>query len=89
MTRFIEGGWRVATVDATAIAVAHKLGSRTNPIVNTAILGAFSSVTGLVGIDSVTEAIGEGIPTKPESNIAAAIEASHEIRTSLYEEVKL
>jgi len=89
MTRFIDGGWRVATVDATAIAVAHQLGSRTNPIVNTAILGAFSSVTGLVGIDSVTEAIREGISIKSEANVEAAIEASREIWTSLHAEVSL
>jgi 2-oxoacid:acceptor oxidoreductase gamma subunit (pyruvate/2-ketoisovalerate family) len=89
MTRFTEGGWRVATVDASAIAASLQLGSRTNPIVNTSILGAFASVTGLVSIDSVTEAIREGIPIKPEANIEAAITASRETRTSLCEEVSL
>jgi len=89
MARFIEGGWRVATVDASSIAAEYKLGSRTNPIVNTAILGAFASVTGLVKIGSVAEAIREGISIKPEANIDAATKAFQEIKTSLYEEVSL
>lgn len=33
-------GRRVATVDATSVAIAHRLGTRTVPIVNTAMLGA-------------------------------------------------
>jgi hypothetical protein len=36
------GAFRVATVDASAVAAAHGIGSRTQPIVNTAILGAFA-----------------------------------------------
>jgi 2-oxoacid:acceptor oxidoreductase gamma subunit (pyruvate/2-ketoisovalerate family) len=89
MTHFIEGGWKVATVDASSIAAVHQLGSRTNPIVNTAILGAFSSATGLVRIESVSEAIREGISIKPEANVEAALQASREIRTSQLEEVSL
>ncbi|MFQ5807257.1 MAG: 2-oxoacid:acceptor oxidoreductase family protein, partial [Phycisphaerae bacterium] len=37
-------GRRVATLDATSIAVAHQLGTRTVPIVNTAILGMAAKV---------------------------------------------
>lgn len=37
-------GWHVATVDATAIAVANKLGTRAVPIVNTTMLGAVARV---------------------------------------------
>lgn len=65
----------VAAVDATSIAVRHGLGTNTNPIVNTAILGAFARATGLVGIDSVAASISEGVPTRPEENAAAAREA--------------
>ncbi len=36
------------TVDAGSIAVSWGLGSASNPIVNTAILGAFCRATGLV-----------------------------------------
>ncbi len=71
--RFVS--FRVATVDASKIAVENHLGSRTQPIVNTAILGALSRVTGLVGIDAVVQAIQEAIPTKKEANTRAALEA--------------
>jgi len=69
---FSEGGWRVATVAAGAIAVEYGLGTRTNPIVNTAILGAFARLSGLVSLEAITEAISEGVPTRPEANVAAA-----------------
>ncbi len=66
----------VATVPAAEIAVAHKLGTRTNPIVNTAILGAFARVTGFVSLEAITESIAEKIPTRhQERNQAAAREA--------------
>ncbi len=67
--------FRVATVDATRIAAENHLGSRTQPIVNTAILGGFSRITGLVGIDAVVESIEEAVPTKKEANTRAALEA--------------
>ncbi len=65
----------VATVDATEIAVRHGLGTHTNPIVNTAILGAFARATGLVGIESVVESIRDGVPKGHEQNAAAARDA--------------
>ncbi len=70
-----NGGWKVATVDASAIAARLRLGNRSNPIVNTAILGAIARVTELVKLDSVTEAIAQGVPVHPENNVAAAREA--------------
>ena len=73
-------GFRTATVNATSIAIQNGLGSRTNPIVNTAILGAFSKVTGLVGIDSIALAIREEIPGKKNENAKAAREAYQEVR---------
>jgi 2-oxoacid:acceptor oxidoreductase gamma subunit (pyruvate/2-ketoisovalerate family) len=68
--------YRVATVDANTIARKHGLGSRTQPIVNTAILGAFAVQSGLVRLDSVCDAIAEEIPIQPEENVAAAREAA-------------
>ena len=73
-------GFQSATVDATSIALRNGLGSRTNPIVNTAILGAFSKVTSLVGIDSIALAIREEVPGKKNENAAAAREAYLEVR---------
>ncbi|RLF53630.1 MAG: pyruvate ferredoxin oxidoreductase [Thermoplasmata archaeon] len=73
--------YRVSAVDAGSIAVEHHLGSSANPIVNTAILGAFSRVTGLVGIDAVAQAIEEYVPVKKEENMLAARDAYEKVLT--------
>ena len=70
----------IAAVNATAIAVQHGLGTHTNPIVNTAILGAFAKTTSLVRIESIEAAIREGVPKGPEENAAAAREAYEQAR---------
>lgn len=49
----LGGNFMVSTVDATAIA----LETLKRPITNTAILGAFSKVTGLVKVESIEKAI--------------------------------
>jgi pyruvate ferredoxin oxidoreductase gamma subunit/2-oxoisovalerate ferredoxin oxidoreductase gamma subunit len=69
------GDFRVATVDASGIAFKHGLGSRTEPIVNTAILGAFAKMTGLIGMESLAATIRESVPGKGKENEAAAREA--------------
>jgi 2-oxoacid:acceptor oxidoreductase gamma subunit (pyruvate/2-ketoisovalerate family) len=68
--------FRVGTVDASAIAQRHGLGSRTQPIVNTAILGAFAAFSGLVTLDSVCAAIEAEVPMRAADNVAAAREAA-------------
>lgn len=75
--------FRVATVAASEIAAAHQLGTRTNPIVNTAILGAFARATELVQLESVLAAITEKIPTRPESNHAAARDAYEQVQMAM------
>lgn len=72
--------YKVHVVDAAAIAAAHRLGSASNPIVNTAILGAFARATGLVGIEAVEKAIGLYVPVKKEKNIKAAREAHDRVK---------
>ncbi len=67
--------YKVALVDAGVLAVKHKLGTPTAPVVNTAILGAFSKMTGMVTIGSVIRAIRDNVPDKQEENVAAAREA--------------
>lgn len=51
-------GLNVATIDATSIAVANGLGTRTVPIVNTTILGAVARVFGLT-VDDARHALAE------------------------------
>jgi 2-oxoacid:acceptor oxidoreductase gamma subunit (pyruvate/2-ketoisovalerate family) len=79
--------FRVATVEAGAIAARNGLGSRTQPIVNTAILGAFAAVSRLVLLESVCEAIREEVPINPEANVRAAREAAAAVRCSTEREV--
>lgn len=67
--------YKVSTINATEIAVKHKLGTLAAPIVNTAIVGAVVKILNLTKLESLIEAIREGVPLKPEDNIKAAIEA--------------
>lgn len=67
--------FRPVVVNAARIAMNHKLGSITQPIVNTAIIGALAKATGLAKIESVVEAIKEEVPAKQEANALAAMEA--------------
>ncbi len=67
--------FRYYVLDATAIAAAHGLGSRTAPIVNTAIMGGFAKIADIVTLDAVLESIRELAPVKEEENVAAAKEA--------------
>jgi len=67
--------FKVFTIDATDIAVRHQLGTLAAPIVNTAIVGAVAKILKLTKLESLVEAIKEGVPQKPEENVQAAIEA--------------
>jgi len=66
---------KIALVDATKIAIDHRLGSKATPIVNTAILGSFAKAIDSIKIDSVLDAIKEKSPAKSEENAKAAKEA--------------
>ena len=68
--------FRVSLVDASDVARRFGLGSKTQPIVNTAILGAFAADSGLVGLDAICDAIAESLPGKADLNIKAAREAA-------------
>ncbi len=79
--RFADlGEYRIATVDASHIAVKHHLGSITAPIVNTAIAGAVASFTHLFGLENLADAIRAHVPIKPDENVAAAMEAAEAVR---------
>lgn len=72
--------FRIATSDATGIAAAHHLGSVQSRPVSTAMVGAFSRVTGLVGLNSVLQAIREEVPGNTDQNAAAAAEAYQSVK---------
>jgi 2-oxoacid:acceptor oxidoreductase gamma subunit (pyruvate/2-ketoisovalerate family) len=69
--------FNLSSVDASGIAVRHGLGSKLAPLVNTVVLGAFARVVENPGIelDHLLRAIEQGVPVKPERNVAAAREA--------------
>lgn len=71
----LPAAFNVATCDATAVALAHGLGSRTMPIVNTSIAGAFAAATQLVSLASVLAVIPDVVPIEAAANAAAAREA--------------
>ena len=67
------GGWRVATVDATGIALELGLRVAGQPVVNTSMVGAFAGASGEVRLESVVEAIrGNWRGSAGEKNARAA-----------------
>jgi len=70
-----EGNYRIATVPATKIALKNRLGSKASPIVNTAILGGVIRILELCDLDTLVEAVREGVPIKEDANEAATREA--------------
>ena len=72
--------FRVATIDADAIAISHELGTSATPIVNTTLLGAFVRVSGLgVTLDALLGFIDTEITKKTDENKKAAHEAFHAV----------
>ena len=73
-------GYKIATVNATEIAMNNHLGSQAAPIVNTSILGAYARAIGNVNIKFVVDAIRENAPAKKDDNAKAA-EAAYDSTT--------
>ena len=73
-------GYRLAFVDATHIALRHQLGTRTHPIVNTAIMGALARVLGMPPMNAIAMAIEEEIADRCEENIKAAQDAFEDVQ---------
>ena len=67
--------FRVVHVNATEIAIKNGLGTKTHPMINTAMCGAFSRIMDMPDIDTLATVIQEEIKIKPEGNIKAAREA--------------
>jgi pyruvate ferredoxin oxidoreductase gamma subunit len=73
----LGGDFRVATVDATTIAL-ETLG---RPITNTAILGSFAKITGLVKLESIEKAIMKTFPGRiGEMNVEAVKRSYNEVK---------
>jgi Pyruvate/2-oxoacid:ferredoxin oxidoreductase gamma subunit len=74
----IEKGMCVAPTGG--VARDHGLGARSQPITNTAMMGAFARVLGTPPLDAVLEAIRAEMPAKREENAAAAREAYESVQ---------
>ena len=72
-------GFRLAWVDATQIAIDCDLGTRTHPIINTAMIGAFAKMMSRPPLGTISEAIKAEITTKPANNIQAAQKAYEQV----------
>ncbi len=70
-------GRQVATVDATSLAVSHKLGTRSVPIVNTTMLGAIGEVFGIT-LEEIEASLAELRFGEP--NVTSARQAFQQVR---------
>jgi pyruvate ferredoxin oxidoreductase gamma subunit/2-oxoisovalerate ferredoxin oxidoreductase gamma subunit len=73
-------GYRLAFADANRIALRNQLGTRTHPIVNTAMMGAFARMMDMPPLDAIRAVIEEEIPDTHKQNIAAAEDAYREVQ---------
>jgi pyruvate ferredoxin oxidoreductase gamma subunit/2-oxoisovalerate ferredoxin oxidoreductase gamma subunit len=73
-------GFQVAWVDATGIALNHRLGTRTSPIINTAMLGAYARVHAQPAMEHVEQAILNEVPIKQHENVRAARDAFAQVQ---------
>jgi len=70
LSRFAD--FKLAWVDASRIAADLGLGTRTLPMINTAMLGAITGVLGFPPVDQLVNVIHEEISVKPDENGKAA-----------------
>lgn len=73
---------RVFTVNVGGIAARHGLGTRTMPMVNVPILGAYAGISRTPGLPSLIKALPRFVPTNPEGNQKALEEAFEQARRS-------
>jgi len=76
----IFSGFQLAYVDATGIAIRNRLGTHTHPIINTAMIGAFTRMVEMPPLDMIFDAIKEDITVKPKQNIMASKDAYEGVR---------
>ncbi len=76
----LKTGKSLFVVDATAIAEDLSLKTTSFSIVNTAMVGAFARASGLLDLQSIERAIGQQVPVKKESNVAAAKKAFEDVK---------
>jgi pyruvate ferredoxin oxidoreductase gamma subunit len=71
--------FKIAYIDASRIAREQGLGSRNQPITNTAMMGAFARMIGAPKLEDLIESIMAEMPAKKAENAVAAREAYDEV----------
>lgn len=72
-------GFRLAFVDADHIAASNGLGTRTHPIINTSMIGAFARIFEMPPLDILSATIENDIHIKTKQNVSAARQAYEEV----------
>jgi len=73
--------FQIAWIDATRIALDNELGTRTQPLINTAMVGAFARVMDAPGLEAALKAAIEAeITVKTARNVKAAREAYAQVQ---------
>ena len=78
----LNRNWNLATVDATTIAAANGIGTLTQPIVNTTMVGALVRVTGIVKLEDLEWALADTFKKGVEANQDATREAYEKVSMS-------
>ena len=76
----VFSGFHLAYVDATGIAIQNRLGTHTHPIINTAMIGAFTRMLEMPPLELIFDAIKEDITVKPQQNIMASKDAFERVQ---------
>jgi 2-oxoacid:acceptor oxidoreductase gamma subunit (pyruvate/2-ketoisovalerate family) len=71
--------FKVHYVDATGIALEYGLGSRAQPLVNTAMVGAYSRVSEDLNLDNLLQAVESSVPQKVSQNVEAVKKAHNSV----------
>ncbi len=75
-----DSPYHIYTVDATEIAWKHKLAIGSFPMVNTVMLGAMASLSGLASLESLVTSIKKRVTASVEANIKAVGEGYDSVK---------
>jgi pyruvate ferredoxin oxidoreductase gamma subunit/2-oxoisovalerate ferredoxin oxidoreductase gamma subunit len=71
--------FKVYYVDATGIALEYGLGSKAQPLVNTAIVGAYVKISDDLKLDNLLKAVENSVPQKTSKNLEAVNKAYNSV----------
>lgn len=72
---FLDGSYKVVTLDVNRIALQFSLGTLSMPLVNAPILGAYAKISGIVKKENLLTALPRFVPSNLENNKQALLAA--------------